>query len=335
MDNACRESRNRDRTHRRQTYDSKCSLGEFPRVQWPRAAERGDECWERGTDSTARVSQVHPPHHCLSLDPGTQVGTVLDHSGVWELLLLFRCSKRGPAWRCVNLAPRSSQPPLTRIHPHNTFRQGVCVHAKWLQSHPILWDPMDGSPPGSSENQRIEAIELWCWRLLRVPWTARRSNQSILKESVLNIGRTDAEARILWPPDVKNWLIGKDPDAGKDWRQEKKGTTEGEMVGWHHQLDGHEFENTQELVMDRKAWCTAVDEPQSVRHDWATELNQGFSVHGICQARILEWVAISFSWGSSRPRDQTRVSRLLHWQAGSLALVPPGKPPKGFSGFEN
>ena len=58
------------------------------------------------------------------------------------------------------------------------------------------------------------------------------------------IGRTDAEAEtsILWPPDGKNWLIGKDPDAGKDWRREEKGTTEDEMVGWHHRLDGHEFE---------------------------------------------------------------------------------------------
>ena len=71
------------------------------------------------------------------------------------------------------------------------------------------------------------------------------------------IGRTDAEAEtlIFWPPDAKNWLIGKDPDAGKDWRQEEKGTTEDEMVGWHHQLDGHEFE---ELVMDREAWRAAV-----------------------------------------------------------------------------
>ena len=58
------------------------------------------------------------------------------------------------------------------------------------------------------------------------------------------IGRTDAEgeAPILWPPDMKNWLIGKDPDAGKDWGQEEKGTTEDEMVGWHHWLNGHEFE---------------------------------------------------------------------------------------------
>ena len=63
-------------------------------------------------------------------------------------------------------------------------------------------------------------------------------------ESWIFITRTDAEAEalILWPPDAKNWLIWKDPDAGKDWRQEKKGMTEDEMVGWHHWLDGHEFE---------------------------------------------------------------------------------------------
>ena len=60
------------------------------------------------------------------------------------------------------------------------------------------------------------------------------------------IGRNDAEAEIpvLWPPNMKNWLIWKDPNAGKDWRQEKKGMTEDEMVEWHHQLDGHEFEYT-------------------------------------------------------------------------------------------
>ena len=63
------------------------------------------------------------------------------------------------------------------------------------------------------------------------------------------IGRTDAEADtpMLWPPDVKNWLIGKDPDAGKDFGQEEKGTTEDEMVGWHYWLDGHEFEQALEV----------------------------------------------------------------------------------------
>ena len=65
-------------------------------------------------------------------------------------------------------------------------------------------------------------------------------------QSWMFIGRTDgkAETPILWPPDGKNWLIWKDADAGKDWRQEEKGTTENEMVGWHHRLNGHEFEST-------------------------------------------------------------------------------------------
>ena len=93
-------------------------------------------------------------------------------------------------------------------------------------------------------------------RFSRVPWTARRSTLSILKEispeysvniqhqSFHWIFRTDAETEttILWPPDVRNWLIGKDPNAGKDWRREEKGMTEDEMVGWHHWLNGHEFE---------------------------------------------------------------------------------------------
>ena len=76
--------------------------------------------------------------------------------------------------------------------------------------------------------QRIDAFELWCWKRL----------------SGIFIWRTNAEAEtpVFWPPDVKNWVIGKDPDARKDWRQEEKGMTEDEMVGWRHRLNGHEFE---------------------------------------------------------------------------------------------
>ena len=80
-------------------------------------------------------------------------------------------------------------------------------------------------------------------------------------QSWIFIGRTVAEAEtpILWPPDVKNWFIGKDPDAGNDWRQEEKGTTEDEMVGWHHRLNGYEFEHTlRKLLMDSEAWSVAV-----------------------------------------------------------------------------
>ena len=71
-------------------------------------------------------------------------------------------------------------------------------------------------------------------------------------QSWIFIGRTDAEAPILWPPDAKNWLIGKDPDAGKDWKQEEKGTTEDEMVEWHHRLDGRELEKAPEIWWTRK-----------------------------------------------------------------------------------
>ena len=72
------------------------------------------------------------------------------------------------------------------------------------------------------------------------------------------IGRTDAEVLILWPPDAKSWFIGKDPDAGKDWRWEEKGTTEDEMVGWYHRLSGHEFEQAPGVDDGQGAWCDAV-----------------------------------------------------------------------------
>ena len=97
-----------------------------------------------------------------------------------------------------------------------------------------------------AERWRIDAFELWCLRrLLRIPWTARRSNQSILKEispeySLKGL-MLKLKTPILWPPDVKNWLTGKDLDDGRDWRREK-GATEDEMVGWYHRLYVHEFE---------------------------------------------------------------------------------------------
>ena len=92
------------------------------------------------------------------------------------------------------------------------------------------------------------------------------------------IGRTDAEAEalIFWPPDVKNWLIGKDPDAGKDWRQEEKGMTKDEMVGWHHWINGHEFE-----------WAPGVGDGQGGLTCCA--------VHGVTksQIRMNDWTKVS------------------------------------------
>ena len=114
------------------------------------------------------------------------------------------------------------------------------VHLVKVMVFPVVMYGCESWTIKKAECRRTEAFELWCWRrLLRVLWIARRSNQFCLF-----IGRTDVEAEtpILWLLDVKNWLIGKDPDAGKDWRWEEKGTTEDEMVRWHHQLDRHEFE---------------------------------------------------------------------------------------------
>ena len=99
-----------------------------------------------------------------------------------------------------------------------------------------------------AEHQRIDAFELWCWRrLLRVPWTARRSNQSILKEisSEYSLEGLMLKLKLQYFGHLMqrtDSLEKTDTDAGKDWRQEKKGTTEDEMVGWHHQLNEHEFE---------------------------------------------------------------------------------------------
>ena len=97
-----------------------------------------------------------------------------------------------------------------------------------------------------AEHRRTDAFELWCWRrLFESPLDCKEIQPVYPKgnQPWIFIGRTDAEAEtpILWRPDVKSWFTGKDPDAGKDWGQEEKGTTENEMVVWHHRLNGHGF----------------------------------------------------------------------------------------------
>ena len=112
------------------------------------------------------------------------------------------------------------------------------------------------------------------------------------RKSVLNIHwKTDGEAPILWPPDVKSWLIGKDPDAWKDWRWEEKGMTEDEMVGWHYQPDGHEFEQAPGFSDGQKG--LACCSPWGLKElDTTKWLNWSSSIHGLLQARILELVAL-------------------------------------------
>ena len=100
-----------------------------------------------------------------------------------------------------------------------------------------------------AEHWRIDAFKLWCWRrLLESPLNSKEIKPVHSKENHpwIFIGSTDdkVEAPKLWPPDAKNWLIGKDPDAGKALRQEEKQATEDEIIAWHHQLNGHESEQT-------------------------------------------------------------------------------------------
>ena len=136
--------------------------------------------------------------------------------------------------------------------------------AKSLQLCPTLCDLTDSSPPGSPIPGILQARTLewvaisfwvlknWCFwtvvleKTLESPLDCKEIQPVHPKgnQSWISIGRTDAEAETpkLWPPDAENWLIGKDPDAGKDKRREEKGMTEDEMVGWHHWLNGHEFE---------------------------------------------------------------------------------------------
>ena len=95
-----------------------------------------------------------------------------------------------------------------------------------------------------SEHQRTDAFELWCWRRLGLQGDSTSQSE---REPTLYIHWKDwcwSWSSNIWPPDVKNRLSGKDPDAGKDWRQEEKGVTEDEIVGWHHWLNGHEFDQT-------------------------------------------------------------------------------------------
>ena len=130
-----------------------------------------------------------------------------------------------------------------------------------------------------AECRKIDAFEWWCWRrLLRFSWTAM-SIRLLDKEvnpkgnqSWIFIGRTDAEAEapILWSPDSKSQLIRKDPDSGKDWRQEEKGMIEEEMIGWHHWLNGHEFE---QILGDGKeqgnlACCSPWGWKETQLSDW-------------------------------------------------------------------
>ena len=136
-------------------------------------------------------------------------------------------------------------------------------------SHVQMWE-MDHEEGWALKNWRLRIVVLE--KILESPWDSKEIKPVNPKgnQPWIFIGRTDAEAPILWPPDAKSRLFGKDPDAGKDWKQEEKGVTEDEMVGWHQWLNGHEFEQTPggSGGQGSLACCSPWD--HRVGRDWTT-----------------------------------------------------------------
>ena len=164
----------------------------------------------------------------------------------------------------------------------------------------------------------IDAFELWCWRRLESPLDCKVIQPVHPKGdgSWVIIGGTDVEAEtpILWPPDVKSWLIAKDPDAGKDWGQEKKGTTEDEMVGWHYRLNGHGFGWTlgvgdgQGGLARCSSWV-CKDSDMTERLNWTEALHISVQIpkerqiwlsgsHTACFCRRIQWSDSNLPWST-------------------------------------
>ena len=162
--------------------------------------------------------------------------------------------------RCLLLGRKA----MTNLHSilknRHYFATKVCiVKVQFSSSHVWMWE-LDHKESWVPKN--------WCFwtvvleKTLESPLDCKEIQPVHPKgdQSWWFTGRTDAEteAPVLWPLVVKNWLIGKDSDAEKDWREEEKGTTEDEIVGQHHWLNGHELSKLWELVKDREAWCAVV-----------------------------------------------------------------------------
>ena len=159
-----------------------------------------------------------------------------------------------------------------------------CLSLLWPQrkTNTKLWEKQTGQ---KGKFWLVSSLSFWTVVLEKTLQSPLDSKETKLvhpkgNQSWIFTGRTDAEAEapILWPPDAKNWLTGKDSDAGKDWRQEKW-MTNNEMVGWHHQFNGHESEQAAGVGDGQGSLaCCNLWGRKRIRHNWATELNYAFSV---------------------------------------------------------
>ena len=199
--------------------------------------------------------------------------------------------------RCL-LLERKAMTNLDSLLKSRDITLPTKIHLVKAMVFPVVMYGCESWTIKKAEHWRIDALELWCWRrLLRVPWTARRSNQSILKEIIPKYGKTDAgaETPILWAPDVKNWLIGKDSDAGKDWGQEEKGTT-----GWNDWVASLTWW-TWVWASSRCWWWTGKPGmmrsmgSQRVGHDWMTDMNwteqRSVCTYSVVRLLVTPWTA--------------------------------------------
>ena len=156
---------------------------------------------------------------------------------------------------------------------------------------PIVMYFYESWPIKKAEHRRIDSFELWCWRrLLRVPWVARRSNQSTLKEISLEYSLEGQMFKVklqyMSPLMWRTWLIWKDPDVGKHWMWEEKGTAEDEMFRWHHWLMSWVWVSSGGWWWARKPSVLQPMRSQSVGYNWATELNWTLNPHGLDYCRV-------------------------------------------------
>ena len=155
------------------------------------------------------------------------------------------------------------------------------VHLVKAMVFPMVMYGCESWTVKKAEPQRIDAFELWCWRRLESPLDCKEIQPVHPKGnwSWVFIGRSDvkAETPVFWPPDEKSWCIWKDPDVGKDWRQEEKGTIEDEMVRWYHWLNRHWFGWTPGVGDGQEglACCNSWGHKESDTTEWLnwTELN--------------------------------------------------------------